>query len=119
MNAYTSFDRTVYHIDVPNTGAPTAIDILCDIMQNASLPPDELAKELDVIRREMDMGQDDPGASLRCRRLFENRLHAQPVSFHGHRLSGHFQRTEAPKTSAPITTRNTRRTIFSTSSPVT
>ena len=61
MNAYTSFDRTVYHIDVPNTGARTAIDILCDIMQNASLPPDELAKELDVIRREMDMGQDDPG----------------------------------------------------------
>src|SRR6187455_2829063 len=61
MNAYTSFDRTVYHIDVPNTGAHTAIDILCDIMQNASLPPDELAKELDVIRREMDMGQDDPG----------------------------------------------------------
>ena len=33
MNAYTSFDRTVYHIDVPNTGARTAIDILCDIMQ--------------------------------------------------------------------------------------
>ena len=24
MNAYTSFDRTVYHIDVPNTGAVTA-----------------------------------------------------------------------------------------------
>src|SRR6516162_7517403 len=33
MNAYTSFDRTVYHIDVPNTGARVAIDILCDIMQ--------------------------------------------------------------------------------------
>ena len=38
LNAYKSFDRTVYHIDVPNTGAITAIDILCDIMQNASLP---------------------------------------------------------------------------------
>src|SRR5581483_9763210 len=61
MNAYTSFDRTVYHINVPNTGGRVAIDILCDIMQNASLPPDELAKELDVIRREMDMNQDDPG----------------------------------------------------------
>ncbi len=70
MNAYTSFDRTVYHIDVPNTGARTAIDILCDIMQNASLPPDELAKEMDVIRREMDMGQDDPGRRA-SRRLFE------------------------------------------------
>src|SRR5947207_14588955 len=57
MNAYTSFDRTVYHIDVPNTGAPTAIGTLCDIMQNASLPPEELAKEQDVIRREMDMNQ--------------------------------------------------------------
>jgi zinc protease len=70
MNAYTSFDRTVYHIDVPNTGARTAIDILCDIMQHATLPPDELAKELDVIRREMDMGQDDPGRRA-SRRLFE------------------------------------------------
>ncbi len=70
MNAYTSFDRTVYHIDVPNTGAAKAIDILCDIMQNASLPPDELAKELDVIRREMDMCQDDPGRRA-SRRLFE------------------------------------------------
>jgi zinc protease len=70
MNAYTSFDRTVYHIDVPNTGATTAIDILCDIMQNAALPPDELAKEMDVIRREMDMCQDDPGRRA-SRRLFE------------------------------------------------
>src|SRR5712672_1197006 len=50
MNAYTSFDRTVYWINVPNTGARTAIDILCDITQNASLPPEELVKELDVIR---------------------------------------------------------------------
>src|SRR5436853_2109667 len=70
MNAYTSFDRTVYHISVPNTGAKVAIDILCDIMQYATLPADELAKELDVIRREMDMNQDDPGRRA-SRRLFE------------------------------------------------
>ena len=63
MNAYTSFDRTVYHINVPDTGAKVAIDILCDIMQNATLPPEELDKELDVIRREMDMNQDDPAAA--------------------------------------------------------
>jgi zinc protease len=77
MNAYTSFDRTVYHIDVPNTGARTAIDILCDIMQHASLPPDELAKEMDVIRREMDMGQDDPGRRA-SRRLFETAYTRSP-----------------------------------------
>jgi len=80
MNAYTSFDRTVYHIDVPNTGAVTAIDILCDIMQHASLPPEELAKELDVIRREMDMGQDDPGRRS-GRRLFETAYTRSPYRF--------------------------------------
>lgn len=80
MNAYTSFDRTVYHIDVPNTGARVAIDILCDIMQNASLPADELAKELDVIRREMDMGQDDPGRRS-GRRLFETAYTKSPYRY--------------------------------------
>src|SRR5947209_8435564 len=45
MNAYTSFDRTVFHIDVPNTGATVALDILCDIMRNASLPPEEMENE--------------------------------------------------------------------------
>ncbi len=80
MNAYTSFDRTVYHIDVPNTGAVIAIDILCDIMQHATLPPDELAKELDVIRREMDMGQDDPGRRS-GRRLFETVYTKSPYRF--------------------------------------
>ena len=80
MNAYTSFDRTVYHIDVPNTGARTAIDILCDIMQRATLPPDELAKEMDVIRREMDMGQDDPGRRA-SRRLFEVAYTRSPYRF--------------------------------------
>jgi zinc protease len=80
MNAYTSFDRTVYHIDVPNTGAVKAIDILCDIMQNASLPGDELAKEMDVIRREMDMCNDDPGRRA-SRRLFEVAYTKSPYRF--------------------------------------
>jgi len=80
MNAYTSFDRTVYHIDVPNTGATKAIDILCDIMQHATLPPDELAKEMDVIRREMDMGHDDPGRRA-SRRLFETAYTKSPYRF--------------------------------------
>ncbi len=80
MNAYTSFDRTVYHIDVPNTGAAKAIDILCDIMQHATLPPDELAKEMDVIRREMDMCHDDPGRRA-SRRLFETAYTKNPYRF--------------------------------------
>src|SRR6058998_4457644 len=80
MNAYTSFDRTVYWINVPNTGARTAIDILCDIMQHATLPEEELAKEMDVIRREMDMNQDDPGQRS-ARRLFETAYTRSPYRF--------------------------------------
>ena len=80
MNAYTSFDRTVYHIDVPNTGAQIAIDILCDIMRNATLPAEELAKEQDVIRREMDMNVDDPGRRA-GRRLFETAYTRSPYRF--------------------------------------
>ena len=85
MNAYTSFDRTVYYIDVPNTGAKTAVDILCDIMQHATLPEEELSKELDVIRREIDMGQDDPGRRS-SRKLFET---AYSVSPYRHTIIGY------------------------------
>ncbi len=80
MNAYTSFDRTVYHINVPNTGVRVATDILCDIMQHATLPEAELVKELDVIRREMDMCQDDPGRRS-SRRLFETAYTRSPHRF--------------------------------------
>ena len=80
MNAYTSFDRTVYHIDVPNTGAKTAIDILCDIMQHATLPADEMAKEKQVILREMDMNQDDPGRRS-GKRLFETAYIRSPYRY--------------------------------------
>src|ERR1051325_1910217 len=80
MNAYTSFDRTVYWINVPNTGGKVAIDILCDIMQNATLPADEMAKEKQAILREMDMNQDDPGQRS-ARRLFETAYTRSPYRF--------------------------------------
>jgi len=80
MNAYTSFDRTVYHIDVPSTGTWTAIDILCDIMQHATLPSDELEKEKQVILREMDMNVDDPQRRA-SRRLFETAYTRSPYRY--------------------------------------
>ena len=80
MNAFTSFDRTVYHIDVPNTGAKVALDILCDIMQHATLPAEEMEKEKQVILREMDMNVDDP-ARRASRRLFEIAYTRSPYRF--------------------------------------
>src|ERR1044072_3745722 len=60
INAYTSFDRTVYWIDVPKDGVPVALDVLADAMMNSTLPVEEYAKEQEVIRREFAMGMDDP-----------------------------------------------------------
>ncbi|MDA7524567.1 insulinase family protein [Verrucomicrobia bacterium] len=80
MNAYTSFDRTVYYINTPSSGTHVAVDILCDIMQNASLPEDELISELAVIRREMDMNHDDP-ARRSGRGLFETAYLHSPYRY--------------------------------------
>jgi zinc protease len=60
INAYTSFDRTVFWIDVPKDGVVTALDVLADAMMNSTLPPQEYSKEQEVIRREFAMGFDDP-----------------------------------------------------------
>ncbi|MEY2493862.1 MAG: zinc protease [Verrucomicrobiota bacterium] len=60
INAYTSFDRTVFWIDVPKNGTTVALDVLSDAMMNSTLPETEYAKEQEVIRREFAMGMDDP-----------------------------------------------------------
>ncbi len=42
INAYTSFDRTVFWIDVPKDGVGTALDILADAMMNSTLPAERV-----------------------------------------------------------------------------
>jgi zinc protease len=82
INAYTSFDRTVYWIDVPSDGASEAVDILADAMMNSTLPEDEYTKEQEVIRREFAMGYDDPGrqsSQLMLRTVFGESPFRHPV----------------------------------------
>ena len=64
INAYTSFDRTVYWIDAPSSGTMTCLDVLCDVIGDATLPEDEFENESDVIRREIAMGDDNPDQVL-------------------------------------------------------
>lgn len=60
INAYTSYDRTVYYIDLPSEHTVVAMDVLADAVFQSTLPKGEVAKERDVILREIDMGHDDP-----------------------------------------------------------
>jgi len=82
INAYTSFDRTVFWIDVPAEGASEAVAILADSMMNSTLPPQEYDKEQEVIRREFAMGFDDPdrmSSQLMFRTLFRESPFQHPV----------------------------------------
>ena len=60
INAYTTFDRTVYYIDLPSEHTGVAIDLLADAVLHSTLPADECVKEKDVILREIAMTKDDP-----------------------------------------------------------
>src|SRR5258708_7086566 len=42
INAYTTFDRTVYYIDLPSEHTPVAIEILADAVLRSSLPAEEV-----------------------------------------------------------------------------
>lgn len=64
INAYTTFDRTVYYIDLPSEHTAVAIDLLADAVLHSTLPADETAKEKDVILREIAMTKDDPDNRL-------------------------------------------------------
>ena len=82
INAYTSFDRTVFWIDVPADGASEAVDILADAMLHATLPEKEYTKEQEVIRREFAMGFDDPNresSQQMLRSVFSKSPYRHPV----------------------------------------
>ncbi|MES2693549.1 MAG: pitrilysin family protein [Verrucomicrobiota bacterium] len=64
INAYTTFDRTVYYIDLPSEHTTVALDILADAVLHSTLPAEEVAKEKDVILREIAMTKDDPDNRL-------------------------------------------------------
>lgn len=82
LNAYTSFDRTVYWIDTLREGMDTALGVLSDLTMAARFPHEEFEKEKDVIRRENDMGKDDPGravSQLMFSTVFREHPYREPV----------------------------------------
>jgi len=56
-NAFTSTNMTSYYIDCPAANAPAAIDLIADAMQHVKFEPNEFARELKVVRRELADGE--------------------------------------------------------------
>ncbi|MCZ6672656.1 MAG: pitrilysin family protein [Verrucomicrobia bacterium] len=80
INAYTTFGRTVYYIDLPSEHTRGAIDILADAGFNSTLPAEDVDNEREVILREIDMGLDDPDQRL-GRALFETAYRTHPYKY--------------------------------------
>jgi len=88
-NAYTSFDRTVYYIDGPAASLPLFLKCLTGLVFFPTLPEAEFEKEKDVIRREIDMGLDDPNhaaSNLLFATAFHRDPRRHPVIGHRHRF---------------------------------
>lgn len=81
-NAYTSTDRTVYHIDGPAEHWREFLHLLAQLVFHPTFPEEEFERERDVIRREMAMYNDDPqDASYRAliTTLFKSHPRRLPV----------------------------------------
>ena len=64
INAWTSFDSTVYHAVLGRDHVDTAIDAIGDALLAPRVDPDELARERQVILEEIRQGTDDPARSV-------------------------------------------------------
>ncbi len=64
INAYTGFDHTVYHAEVPAQFAVDALDVLSMMVRYPEFPEARFAAEREVILRECELGRDNPDRRL-------------------------------------------------------
>jgi len=64
INAYTSFEHTVYHVEVPKWSAHEALEILLDAVFNPLFDPTELELEREVVLEELRRSLDKPEVRL-------------------------------------------------------
>ncbi|MEX2208324.1 MAG: pitrilysin family protein [Myxococcota bacterium] len=77
INAFTSYDMTVYHITMASRDAAVGFDVLADAMQSSTFDATELAKEEEVVIEEIRRSDDSPD-NLLSRVLFETAYQVHP-----------------------------------------
>ena len=60
INAYTSFDVTVYHATLPSEELSTGIRVLADAVQHSIFDPEEVGREVEVVLEEIRRSEDSP-----------------------------------------------------------
>ena len=64
INAYTSFDVTVYYATLPAAALGTGVDVLSDAVLHSRFDADEVAREQEVVIEEIRRSEDTPGHVL-------------------------------------------------------
>jgi zinc protease len=82
INAYTTFDHTVYYINAPREFAFEGAELLFDVVCSSLLDENELNRELEVVIEEIRRGRDNPSARLShtlFSKLYEGHPQGRPV----------------------------------------
>src|SRR5215469_11410034 len=107
INAWTSFDQTVYHVVLASQFAQVGLDVLADAIRNSAFDAEELSKEIEVVCEEIRRANDLP-ARRASRDLFATAYRVHPYrrpvigtedsvrSFTRERVLGFYGRNYAP-----------------------
>src|SRR3954471_25005644 len=77
INAWTSFDQTVYHVVVASQFTAQGLDVLADAITQAAFDPGELEREIEVVCEEIKRSLDSPARKL-SKELFANAYTRHP-----------------------------------------
>lgn len=77
INAWTSFDQTVYHVVMSSRELDRGLDIMADALQRSAFDAAELGRELEVILEEIKRSNDSPNR-VASRMLFETAYRVHP-----------------------------------------
>jgi zinc protease len=77
INAYTSYENTVYYVVITSRFQEQGLKVLADAIQHPSFDAQELAREREVVIEEIKMRDDNPQSALH-RALFKNSFQRHP-----------------------------------------
>lgn len=77
INAWTSFDQTVYHVVMASRHARQGLDVLADAVRSSSFDAGELTREIEVVCEEIKRSLDMPSRRA-SKALFAEAFRAHP-----------------------------------------
>lgn len=107
INAFTSYDQTVYHITMASRHFDLGLDLLSDLIQNSLIDADELKMEKEVVLEEVRRYLDNPGRQMSqamFKTAFTHHQYGRPIigyeetvkSFQQDDVRGFYQRWYSP-----------------------